>query len=290
MDSNKHINITSSKVGTLRSRIMNLAEAIDHIRPRIVQIGFSPTILSEEERSRARSVRHSPLGTGFIVSPDGYVITAGHVFQNIPEAKIRIGFAIPNIENMRGNFILVDCDIVDRDERHDMALLKLGKNPFKGEVRSGYVIQDKEVPILYGLATLDTNRPRDGETIGISGYPLGEPVLVTNAGWMATSWAFKIDVYATPIPGAPQWFQLPDVADVYLADVEVNPGNSGAPVYLVESAEVIGMCVSSKPAPVRDQKGEIVKIDGQCLYYSSGLTHVVPSRYIVEILKKNGLG
>jgi len=168
-----------------------------------------------------------------------------------------------------------------------LALLKLKRNPFKGEVRSGFVIGGKEVPLLFGTATLNPNRPEDGAAVGISGYPLGQPVLVTNAGWMATSWAFEIT--EAPIPGAPQWFRIPDIADAYLADIEVNPGNSGAPVYLIEDVTVIGVCVGSKPAPVRDQLNNDVIINGRRLFYSSGLTTVVPVRYVIELLRKHNL-
>lgn len=272
---------------------MDVSKAIERIRPSIVQIILLATDVSEELRYKVGPFFRLPLGTGFLVNVDAYVITAHHVIeggrqiaQQIParQKRILIGLAQPNTENMRGNFSVVDCEITDTDARHDLALLKLKRNPFRGEVRSGIVIGDKEVPLLFGTAALNPNRPRDGEAVSISGYPLGEPVLVTNTGWMATSWAFEIK--EIPIPGAPEWFRMPDVADAYLADVEVNPGNSGAPVYLVENATVIGVCVGSKLAPIRDQQGNIGEPK---LFYSSGLTVVVPARYVIDLLKKHDL-
>lgn len=240
---------------------MNLAQAIDHIRLNIVQI-------------RDRSNIMVPLGVGFFVNSDGYVITAQHVVK-ARQTQILVGLAQPNTENMRGNFTLIDCEVVDEDSRHDLALLKLKKNPFKSEVRSGIVIAgQKDVPLLFGTAILDPTRPKDGVAVGISGYPLLETVLVTNAGWIASSWAF--DVVEEP--------RL-DFADIYLADIETNPGNSGGPVYLIENAAVIGVCVAVKTAPVRDQEGKGVNK----LYYSSGLTKVIPARYVVELLKKHNL-
>jgi hypothetical protein len=81
----------------------------------------------------------------------------------------------------------------------------------------------------------------------------------------------------------------PDIADAYLVDVEVNRGNSGAPVYLTENAAVIGVCVGSKPAPVRDQQGDNVRIGNRELLYSSGLTIIVPVRYVIELLRTHSL-
>jgi hypothetical protein len=80
--------------------------------------------------------------------------------------------------------------------------------------------------MVFDAVRLNTRRPRDGELVLTSGYPLDASVLVSNAGIVASSWSF--DIAEMPIPNAPPGFSRPDVADVYLADIEVNPGNSGA--------------------------------------------------------------
>ena len=45
----------------------------------------------------------------------------------------------------------------------------------------------------------------------------------------------KLIVKEVPIPNAPVGFTMPQISDVYLADIEVNSGDSGAPVYDIES-------------------------------------------------------
>lgn len=276
---------------------MDLTQAIENIHKCIVQICFLASDLPEEVRRReGRPFISRILGTGFFVRSTGHVVTALHVIrggrrmaERISAARkdILVGIAQPNTENMRGNFTVVDFEVVAEDDLHDLALLKLSRNPFEGEVSSGIRIGDQEVPLLYDTPSFNPERPKDGTAIGISGYPLGQPVLVTNAGWMATSWAFNIA--QLPVPEAPQWFREIRVADAYLADVEVNPGNSGAPVYLVDNGSVIGVCVASKPAPIRNSDGKSVLIDDKQLFYSSGLTIVVPTRYVIELLKEHDL-
>jgi hypothetical protein len=101
---------------------------------------------------------------------------------------------------------------------------------------------------------------------------------------MASVWAFNTE--EVPIPGAPEGFLMPNIADTYLADTQANPGNSGGPVYLVDTAGVIGVCIATKPAPIFDQSGDSASIGDTKLFYSSGLTVVVPSRYVLELIER----
>jgi S1-C subfamily serine protease len=272
-----------------RRHLMTVADAIEAMRPSVVQISYEPSDVS--------GWSSGSLGTGFLVNADAYVITARHVIIagqallaqiTAQRKRMLVGLAIPNTEMIRGSFSIVEFDVIDEDPRHDLALLKLRRNPFAGEVTSGIRLNNEQIPLPANAATLSARRPRDGEMVAISGYPLGQPVLVTNTGWMATSWSY--DVAQVGVPGGPAWFRRPDVADAYLADVTVNPGNSGGPVYLTETGTVIGVCVASLLSPVRNQEGKEGTIDGQKLLYSSGLTIVVPAQYAIDLLKKHGLG
>jgi serine protease Do len=232
---------------------MNLPEAIDTARPYVVQIRLGEGHVA---------------GTGFFVHPEGYVITAEHVVGD--ESRVSLGLAQPNTENIQANFTLVDATVVDRDQRHDLALLRTEQNPFAGEVTSGFGIGDKQVPLLYGIAPLDVERTTDGVAVAISGYPLGNAALVTNSGAIASAWA---------------WDMNSD--DHYLADTEVNPGNSGGPVYRVADAVVIGICVATQPAPVRDDHGEFVRVGGRRIFYSSGITKVIPATGVAQLLERH---
>ncbi len=259
---------------------MDLATAIKRVQPGIVQItllahGFprGGTISQPTKLTRA-------LGTGFVISLEGHVVTANHVVEEgskILESiqseikMLSIGFAYPNTQQMRGNFTLMNFDLIETDKIHDIALLKL---------------KSKEIPPMFGNApslklepvVLNLDRPEDGVAIGISGYPLNQSVLVTNGGFMATSWAFELQELKSP--GTPEFYRKLDIADSYLADINVNPGNSGGPVYLASDGSVIGVCVAYLPTTVRDDKGGVTNY-----YYNTGLAVVVPSRYVSDLLK-----
>ena len=261
---------------------MDLTTAIKRIQPSIVQINFHAYDFSLEGTIQQRLNLNQPLGTGFVVSLEGYIITANHVmeagFKTLESVKseikkLSIGFAYPNTQKMRGNFTLMDFDLVETDKIHDVALLKL---------------KSKEIPPMFGNVSplklepvvLNVDRPEDGVAIGISGYPLNQSVLVTNGGFMATSWAF--DLQGLRSPETPEFYRRLDIADSYLADINVNPGNSGGPVYLASDGSVIGICVAYLPTNVRDAKGSPMNY-----YYNTGLAIVVPSRYVCDLLEKH---
>lgn len=261
---------------------MDLPAAIKHVQPSIVQIKLLAYGLPRGVRVPQSINLDRALGTGFVISLEGYVVTANHVMEEGSRAlesvqaemkKLLIGFAYRNTQEMRGNFTLMDFDLVAVDRVHDIALLKL---------------RSTEIPPLIGNApplrlesvVLNLDRPEDGVAIGISGYPLNQSVLVTNGGFMATSWAF--DRRQLQSPGTPGFYRKLDIADSYWADINVNPGNSGGPVYLASDGSVIGVCVAYVPTEVRDSKGGV-----ENHYYNTGLAVVVPSRYVADLLESH---
>jgi S1-C subfamily serine protease len=262
-----------------------LPQAIASIRNAIVQIDIvSPDIPSME----------LPLGTGFLVSREGYVITAAHVIKAGTEALERIksdhkhlAVGMPYDFNEDGHFVLYPgtftfqaFETIELDERADIALLKLVKNPFDSGFSLG-TVDGRSVPVRFGTVSVSSGEPVEGTAIGVSGYPFGNPTLVTNSGIVASA--------GYNLRGGP-----PDSPDhsgnVYLFDAAANPGNSGGPVYIASSGVVLGLCKGFINDPVTDQFGTPVQLPtGQVLSYSSRLTVIIPARYISVLLRKHNV-
>jgi S1-C subfamily serine protease len=113
---------------------MDLADAIECIRPSIVQIAVLPG-------AAAHGTQLNVLGTGFWVSENGLVMTARQVTEDaqrvmasLPGSRLMVGQGIPRITDpeftIRGSFNYLGSKVIEEDPRHDIALIQVVQNPF----------------------------------------------------------------------------------------------------------------------------------------------------------------
>ena len=272
--------------------LVSLADAIDRVRPAVVQIGL-----------QSRSAPLAILGTGFIVDERGRVVTANHVIagalglaKRIGEAQLVAGLAFPNLEEeqvgstmltLRSSFWYVGAVPVASDPVHDLAILQLDPNPFDSPSTRFIVVAgaEDESPLpMKGVVELADDRPRDGDPLAVSGYPLESNNLITTSGAVASAWESDAAGLVDPLTG----FQVPEIADVYLADISINPGNSGGPAFRTSDSKVIGVCVAYRQSPLHFMTGpsERFEISGRPVGFSSGLSVVVPSGYVKALVDR----
>jgi serine protease Do len=270
--------------------------SIQKMKSAVVQINYSATISGQRNYGVA--------GTGFLVTNGPFVITNNHVITKTLEAlaragatdvRLSVGLPIPDQVLGKGNvikasFVGMGFDVVDADTSHDIALLKLGRDPFKGEVKTGIVFADREIPLRVSFARLQPEMPLEGTTLLVSGYPLKIPTLVTQSGIVASQ---SFQLVEAIVPGSPQGFRMPEVADALLLDAVVNPGNSGGPVYLAKSGAVVGICQGNVPSPIRFQDGDAISVQrgnsSEILQQNAGIAVVIPIRYAIALLKKHSV-
>lgn len=258
---------------TARRHNEDLPAAVDKIRPAIVQI-----LVSSQNEGR------EPMGTGFFVSPEGVVLTAAHVVTrdaarymnqlDPPDGSLVVGIRFRPAENIRAAFQLVECRPLVIDDVHDLALLKLVKNPFAGDVPAPLVVQGEPLGGLHGIPEFELRRPLEGAAIAVSGYPLSSATLITNAGVISSSWNLAENDEGTVFeePGVP--------VEQYLADISVNPGNSGGPAYRASDGRVVGVCAAIRLAPLSNVSPYVSH-----LRQNAGLCEIIPIRYGLGLLK-----
>jgi S1-C subfamily serine protease len=246
---------------------VKLPAAIENIRPAVIQVG----LLRLEPP--AQPVR-LPLGTGFLVTDDGWFITAKHVIDDAnklieenPTLELLPIAAYPGTNTdvpikRRATFFSGNTEVMAMDDANDLALMRTWPPKNVPSLTVGMVgsppITD---PLRPAAASISVDRPIEGSTVAVSGYPLAEAAMVTNAGHVASSWA------------------MDGIYDRYLGDLTANPGNSGGPVYRLSDGKVIGVCRAGKLAPVVGGEG----------HYAADITVIVPSTYVVALMESKGL-
>ncbi|GAB3783241.1 hypothetical protein GCM10028818_40800 [Spirosoma horti] len=272
-----------------------------------------PKSIDEVKKCVVKITSASGTGSGFFVSEEGYVITNFHVVEGSytgPNSVVQVDLASANLVNenvsIMGNFTQIEGVVIDVDTYHDLALIKLRVNPFKGGVQPIVSYNGVDSKIYYGKPKLSRKPLVDGQAIAVSGYPLNQPVLITNSGVVAS--IFGQNAYKTP-PG-----DFPDHA--YFADVQINHGNSGGPAYLAQTGEIIGVAVAflfaqqevanlqasnqatldklnnlykATANPETKELIEIISNLQSATLYNSGLGVIIPLKFVIALLKKNSI-
>jgi len=230
-----------------------------------------------------------PLGSGFLVSDEGHLVTARHVITNGLEAlanhesdpNARLIAALP-ASDARGDPTRFDLSLIAEHAETDLALAKLAPRSFSEGVSRGGTGSAARAAGL-GIARLSLATPRTGAAVAVAGYPAGEKQLIVSAGHVIDERLLDDDVLA--LDSAPEWLERLQGRGLLFADFATRRGHSGGPVYLAESGDVVGVCVSvvfnartkgDHAIPFRVRQG-------------SGLTLVIPARDLVALLNENGV-
>jgi S1-C subfamily serine protease len=267
------------------------ADLVELVRPAVVQVAVH--ITGPYGRNAApppldRCFRNGTMcvvGTGFFINAAGDVVTASHVANGIQgtapqpgtqqimqmlgangiHAITIIGVSIPNVETSRmlmaSGTQFFPATLVATDTEHDIAVFHATVNPFTNMPRTFGGPGAAGLPQATAkFVSLALSRPRDGEEIFACGFPFGEPGLVTTSGTIASAW--KTETLPTAAADG-----FPHSVDVYFADVRINFGNSGGPVFRSLDQAVLGMVIG----------------------FEGNLGIVVPAKYVSEFLTARGI-
>jgi serine protease Do len=153
--------------------------------------------------------RERSVGSGFVIDPEGYIMTNAHVIEGAQRVEIVVPPANADgrlATALSGRMNIVPAKIIGTTTELDLALLK---------------IDNVQVPAL-GLATY--SELRQGETVFAFGSPGGLRNTLTHG--LVSAVARQID---------------PDSPQIYVqTDAPINPGNSGGPLVNIRG-EVVGI-------------------------------------------------
>ena len=188
------------------------AQIYDQSSPGVVEVLSVFTQTSADPLSATGSSTAQALGSGFVVSTDGYILTNAHVVSDNGTNASSVNVAFKVQKNGETETTKVPATIVGSDETSDVALLK---------------VDPAKAPSLQPLGLGDSSAVQVGEQVVAIGNPLGYDFSVTSGIVSATN----------------RNLQSPNgsvIADGIQTDAAINEGNSGGP--LIDAAgKVIGI-------------------------------------------------
>jgi serine protease Do len=233
--------------GNATAHDYNLVETIKKVKPSIIAIG------TYHPRSRP-AVRF--YGTGFVFSKKGYAITAEHVISAINKNgdKGNLYAFFPDT----GNSKKYRARVLSKNIKYDLAIIKLDGSGFD-HVRLG-----------------NSSNVEEGQSIAICGYPYG-PVFglfpTTQMGIISNISPMAIPVNRSSLLSNKMITALKDPYIIFQLDCTAFPGNSGGPLFLPETGDIVGVLNSGFVRTTKENK-----------QISTGISYAIPINYVKELI------
>jgi len=192
--------------------------------------------------------RSRVFGTAFRVGSQGDLLTAQHVARNARgqlatlgrETRPRLHVAFEPTPDEPGSGAdghhSVEIQVAAEDADADLALLRILEPPPQGGEGSGLGRSASSVS-RGSAARLASAKPPAESAVAVVGYPIGARHPVIRTGRLLDA--------GPAVPPLPNWLEpLSSDGSLHFAEVETRRRNSGAPVYLAETGEIIGLCTA----------------------------------------------
>ena len=230
-----------------------LPDTIDRVKGSVVGIGTVFPVKSATASESLPTFR----GTGFVVGNGRQVVTNFHVVQKSLDEERHEVLAVFSGEGKTAKVYV--ARIIRTDTTHDLALLE-----FSG-------------PQLPAMALNVSRRVREGENIAFTGFPIGlvlglQPV--THRGMVSAITPYVMPALSAKWLTAEQIKRARQPFEVYQLDATAYPGNSGSPVYDIETGEVLAVINS---VFVKESKEAM-------LTNPSDISYAVPVSYVEALV------
>ncbi len=202
-------------------------------------------------------------GTGFVIADGRHVLTNAHVVPADLDLEKREFLAVLTPGKDLKSQVRA-AELVAKDPIHDLALLRINGSP------------------LPALRLGNSDRVREGELYAFTGFPIGMVLgmrPVTHRGMISAITPIALPQLSSRQLTPQIIKQLNSPFDVFQLDATAYPGNSGSPLYHMESGEVIGIL---NMVFIKESKETVLE-------KPSGISYAIPANYAKELLRNAGL-
>lgn len=225
-------------------------------------VTLKPSIVGVGTYQRTRSPPALFRGTGFSVGTGHYIATNAHVLPSMRNHTKLEKIAVFVGQGKSGHFRI--AKVIAIDQTHDIAILRVGGNP------------------IPALKLGNSGNVREGELYAFTGYPIGMVLglhPVTHRGIVSAISPIVIPALNSRQLSSKILTRLNDPYNVFQLDATAYPGNSGSPLYNVETGYVVGII---NKVFVKETKENL-------LAKPSGISYAIPVKHLSELMKKNGI-
>jgi S1-C subfamily serine protease len=228
-----------------------LVELVAASKPAVVAVGIY---------NATASPRFTMRGTGFVVGDGRQVVTNAHVIGDTANLPFGTQLRVRIVAGLVGQPERV-ATLVRSDVAHDLALLRIEGDP------------------LPALALGAAETVPEGTAVAFIGFPIGGTLgmsLVTHRGIISSVPRIVMPPASARLLTERAVAQIRDGAFlIYQLDATAYPGNSGGPLFDVDSGRVIGVLNSVLTKGLRET----------ALSNPSGISYAIPVQHVLELLK-----
>lgn len=227
-----------------------MVELVKRVKPSIVGIGkFDPLM----------APKTTLMATGFAITDGYHIATNAHAVPELePFTKQSIAVLLPIPSQKKAR--VMQAQLVAKDEIHDLAILKI-----------------KELKVA--PLTLSNAKVAEGLEVAFTGFPIGSVLglnPVTHKGMISSIAPAMLPVPSVGRLTPKQLKALKNPFDAFQLDATAYPGNSGSPVYDVDTGEVIAII----------NKVLLTGNKESALTNPSAITYAIPVKHLKALLSK----
>jgi S1-C subfamily serine protease len=234
----------------------SLPDLIERVRPSIVGVGTA----YPPRQPLAGQPPNSLRGTGFVVGDGRTIVTNSHVLPEVLDSDNKQVLAV--FSGRGGEARPHLASVLLQDATHDLALLRI----------------ESDQP-LTPLTLGDSAVVREGQQVVFTGFPLGAVLglyPVTHRGMVSAITPMAGPMDSSRQLTAVQLRHIRNLYEVFQLDATAYPGNSGSPVYLPDSGQVIGVVNS---VFVKESREALLE-------RPSGISYAIPASHVQALLRR----